>query len=95
MVPEKKGRNRDENQKISRQLASILRHNAISLGLDIDAAGFVKVKDIIAYLKTKGFKNVDEAVIQSVVDNNDKKRFELQEKGKHLCIRATQGHSMK
>ena len=53
------------------------------------------MKDIIAYLKTKGFKNVDEAVIQSVVDNNDKKRFELQERGKHLYIRATQGHSMK
>lgn len=39
MMPEnhkndkKVGRNRDVNEKISRQLASILRHNATSLGL--------------------------------------------------------------
>lgn len=55
-------------------MASILRHNAISLGFDIDAAGFIKVRDIIDYLKKKGF-NVDENIIQRVVDNNDKKRF--------------------
>jgi RNA:NAD 2'-phosphotransferase (TPT1/KptA family) len=44
------------------------------LGLDIDAAGFIKLTDIINYLKGKGF-NVDEDIIQKVVDTNDKKRF--------------------
>lgn len=76
MDGEKKGgRKKDDNEKISRQLASILRHNAISLGFDIDAAGFIKVRDIIDYLKKKGFGDIDENIIQRVVDNNDKKRF--------------------
>ena len=34
-------------------------------------------------------------IIQRVVDNNDKKRFEIVERGHHQYIRATQGHSMK
>lgn len=90
----KVGRNRDVNEKISRQLASILRHNATSLGLQIDAAGFIKLTDVINYLKGKGF-NVDEEIIQNVVDNNDKKRFQIQERKNKKHIRATQGHSMK
>lgn len=63
--------------------------------MEIDAAGWVRLDDIINYLKKKGFKDVNEDIIQKVVDTNDKKRFELEERGKKIYIRATQGHSMK
>ena len=42
----------------------------------MDTAGFVKVDDIIQYLKVKkGYKDVHIKEIQAVVDQNDKKRF--------------------
>lgn len=71
---ERKGE-RDPYEKISRKLSAILRHKAVEMGLEIDAAGFVSLNDIIAYLKGNGYKEVNEEIIQHVVDNNDKKRF--------------------
>lgn len=62
----------------------------------MDAAGFVKLDDVIKYLKEKkGYGNIHLKDIQAVVDTNDKKRFELKDEGKHIYIRATQGHSIK
>lgn len=55
---------RDPHEKISRTLSAILRHKAIELGFEIDAAGYVPVNDIIAYLKGKGFKHVDYNIIK-------------------------------
>lgn len=70
-----KKRERDPYEKISRKLSAILRHKATEIGFEIDAAGYVPLKDIIAYLKGQGFKEVNEEIIRHVVDNNDKKRF--------------------
>lgn len=42
----------------------------------MDAAGFVKVDDVMKYLKeNKGYKSIHFKDIQAVVDANDKKRF--------------------
>lgn len=67
--------NRDPHEKISRTLSAILRHKAVELGFEIDAAGYVPLNDIIAYLKGKGYKEVNYKVIQEVVETNNKKRF--------------------
>jgi RNA:NAD 2'-phosphotransferase (TPT1/KptA family) len=41
----------------------------------MDTAGFVKLDELLPYLKGKGFHDVDEDAIRNIVDNNDKKRF--------------------
>jgi RNA:NAD 2'-phosphotransferase (TPT1/KptA family) len=42
----------------------------------MDKAGWVKLDDVINYLKIKkGYKDVHIKDIQAIVDNNDKKRF--------------------
>jgi 2'-phosphotransferase len=46
-------------------------------------------------LLRKGCKNIDEDEIRHIVESNDKKRFEIEERKHHKFIRATQGHSMK
>lgn len=62
----------------------------------MDEAGWVRLDQIMNYLKIKkGYNDIHIKDIQAVVDTNDKKRFELKEEGKHVYIRATQGHSIK
>lgn len=46
-------------------------------------------------MRGKAFKDIELKDIERVVENNDKKRFELEQKGHHWFIRATQGHSIK
>ena len=70
----KNNRGKNPDEKVSRALSAILRHKAVEVGLEIDSAGFVKLNDIIKYLKNQGYQ-VNEEVIERVVDTNDKKRF--------------------
>jgi len=51
--------------------------------------------ELLQYLRQRGFKNIDEEKVRKIVDNNDKKRFEIEERKHHVFIRATQGHSIK
>jgi RNA:NAD 2'-phosphotransferase (TPT1/KptA family) len=42
----------------------------------MDAAGYVKLDDVLSYLKhKKGYNNIHIKDIQAIVDTNDKKRF--------------------
>ena len=77
-------------KKISKFLSLILRHKPETIGLKLDENGWAKVKEI---LKSS---QIDWKLqeLQYVVDNNDKKRFELTTKGHELYIRACQGHSV-
>ncbi len=98
MQKDKKRFNKKESQdvKLSKALSFLLRHGAIEQGLNMDKAGWVKLDDVINYLKIKkGYKDVHIKDIQAIVDNNDKKRFQLKDEEKHVYIRATQGHSIK
>lgn len=80
---------------ISKTLSQILRHKAPTLGIEIDAAGFCKTKDILEarWLRELNCTMED---IEKVVQESDKKRFEahFDESGVHV-IRAVQGHSLK
>ncbi len=85
-----------QDVKLSKALSYLLRHGAVEQGLKMDTAGYVKLDDVMKYLKQKkGYKNIHVKDIQAVVDTNDKKRFEIKDEEKHVYIRATQGHSIK
>lgn len=82
MEKDKKKFHKKDNHdvKLSKALSFLLRHGAIEQGLNMDKAGWVKLDDVIKYLKIKkGYKDVHFKDIQAVVETNDKKRFELNE----------------
>jgi putative RNA 2'-phosphotransferase len=84
-------KNHDRLRSISKFLSFVLRHEPESIGLGLDAAGWACVNDLIEKSAAAG-KRFDRALLQEVVDTNDKKRFALSADG--LRIRANQGHSI-
>lgn len=77
------------NERLSRYLSAILRHQAINKGFTIDSKGFVPVDEIIA-----SNKNITLVQLQQIVQGNDKQRFELINIKGVWFIRAVQGHSI-
>lgn len=63
--------------ELSKTLSWILRHGAVQEGLTIEPSGYVPLEEVMQCLRRKGCKNVDEERVRLVVDNNDKKRFEI------------------
>ncbi len=75
----------------SKFLSYVLRHKPDSIGVELDAAGWVEIELLI----DAGQKNGREITINELrllVENNSKKRFEISDDGKK--IRASQGHSL-
>ncbi len=70
----------------SKRLSYVLRHAPGSVGLTLDAAGWVGVDALLAAL---GWTRAE---LERVVATNDKRRFALDESGTR--IRASQGHSV-
>lgn len=83
--------NNDKVKSISKFLSFVLRHEPQSIGLVLDEAGWARVDELLAKANERG-KRLDRALLQHVVDTNDKRRFALSEDG--LRIRASQGHSI-
>lgn len=77
--------------KISKFLSLVLRHQPDTIKLTLDSEGWVDVATLLKQLKAHG-KVVTLERLQEVVETNDKKRFEFDDKGKR--IRACQGHSL-
>ena len=77
--------------KTSKFLSYVLRHNPQSIGLQLDAAGWAEVDDLIACAAQSG-KRLTQEMIMEAVATNDKQRFGLRENGRF--IRANQGHSI-
>lgn len=77
-------------KKISKRLSFVLRHRPDSVGLELGEGGWVRVVDLLAALASNG-KPVSQTVLERVVAENDKQRFEFSEDG--LRMRARQGHS--
>lgn len=79
----------------SKYLSFVLRHGAEEVGVHMDKQGYVAVDDILKTKKAKGYTFND---LKTVVDTNNKKRFEMaeveQEGKKVLKIRAVQGHTI-
>ena len=74
----------------SKFLSYILRHKPDTIGLQLDIEGWADINSLIIGAATEG-RVLDQAIIQTVVNSSDKKRFTLSEDGQ--CIRAVQGHS--
>ncbi len=73
----------------SKRMAYALRHRPASLGLALDAGGWVAIEDLLAALAATG-PPVSRELFDRVIAGTDKKRFEVQG-GR---VRAAQGHSV-
>jgi|SRR5690554_6414385 len=79
--------------KTSKFLSFVLRHKPDAIGLELDANGWANLDELIDKANTSGeVGNLDRALVQEVVDTNDKKRFVISDDGQ--LIRANQGHSV-
>jgi putative RNA 2'-phosphotransferase len=74
----------------SKFLSYVLRHRPDAIGISLDPGGWTDIAALIAAAIAAG-KQLDHALIQTVVATCDKKRFAISEDG--LRIRAVQGHS--
>lgn len=54
----------------------ILRHGAVKEGIEIGSDGFVLVSDLLAYQKLKKL-GVNQEMIQKIVQDCEKQRFEM------------------
>lgn len=77
-------------KNISKYLSFILRHQPDSIDLELSNEGWADIQELIG--KTKKFKLTRE-LVNTVVENSDKKRFLISGDGKR--IKANQGHSIK
>ena len=76
---------------LSKYLSFILRHDPGSIGLSLDAGGWVDVAALLAASAVSG-KPIERAAFLDVVASNDKQRFTLSNDGAR--VRAAQGHSV-
>lgn len=80
--------------RTSKTLSWVLRHQALTLGLDIGEDGFVPLDQLIHNSHPR-LRDLTEDSIREAVVTNDKQRFTLQEReGGNWYIRANQGHSI-
>lgn len=78
----------EDQVRLSRRLALVLRHRPETAGLTLDANGWVPVADLLAALK------ISRADLDGVVADNDKTRFVIAAGADGVeRIRANQGHS--
>ena len=77
--------------RLSKWISLRLRHDPAGIALAVDSAGWAAVDDLIAASARRGVR-FDRAALQTVVDQNNKRRFEFDETGTR--IRARQGHSI-
>jgi len=75
----------------SKLLSYVLRHRPDSIGLALDAHGWVEVGELLARLEASG-KPIGRALLERVVAENDKQRFAFNDD--QTRIRASQGHSI-
>lgn len=77
-----------ENQLVrtSKYLSKILRHDPTIVGIALEKGGWVSIDLLL--IKAK----ISREAFYLVVQNNDKKRFEISQDG--LRVRAAQGHSV-
>jgi putative RNA 2'-phosphotransferase len=82
---------RDRTVAVSRRLSFVLRHRPDSIGVTLDAAGWVDVPTLLAALAAHG-QPLTRTELEQVVADNDKQRFTLDVATDR--IRASQGHSV-
>jgi putative RNA 2'-phosphotransferase len=78
------------SKEISKKLCYVLRHLPDSIGIALDAAGWVAVDALLAALARSG-TTLARAELERIVVTNDRRRFAFSADGS--MIRAVQGHS--
>ncbi|KAJ1439812.1 phosphotransferase KptA/Tpt1, partial [Ochromonadaceae sp. CCMP2298] len=78
--------------RLSKLLSKTLRHQAKRMGLNIRTDGRVAMDELLAH---NSFRGVTVGQVMQVAEDNDKKRFEVEEINGVLMIRAAQGHTIK
>ncbi|KQQ89061.1 RNA 2'-phosphotransferase [Massilia sp. Leaf139] len=74
----------------SKFLSFVLRHQPQAIGIDLDREGWTDIAALLVAANEDG-RRLDRALIDEVVQTNDKGRFAIS--GDGLRIRALQGHS--
>ena len=75
---------------VSKFLSLLLRHKPEVIGIKLDAHGWANVDELLQGCQKSG-RNINFALLQKVVAENDKRRFSFNED--KTKIRANQGHS--
>ena len=70
-----------------------MRHGAEDKGIAIRPDGFILLADLLAVRKIEKMR-IGIPEVQWIVENSNKKRFDLREENGEMYIRAVQGHSM-
>lgn len=83
-----------DNQKISRLLSKVLRHEPSLIGITLDNNGWVDISVLIKAIKEQGYRDFTINDLKEIVAENDKKRFAFNEGNEIKKIRASQGHSI-
>ena len=83
--------NEKELVRLSKSLSSWLRHDPHAIGLEPDAAGWVRIDDLLRAAAEHG-KRFSRAALDLVVAENNKRRYEIDDTW--TLIRARQGHSI-
>ena len=81
----------DAHRKRSKALSYWLRHAPEKGGITLDSAGWATTAAVLRALEAEGLATTPD-LLRAVVDENDKRRFELS--GDEQSIRARQGHSV-
>lgn len=79
-----------QHAEASKFLSYVLRHQPEAIGLALDREGWADISSLIICATEHG-KHLDQHLIKTIVEKNEKKRFAISEDG--LRIRAVQGHS--
>ncbi|MFZ6011121.1 MAG: RNA 2'-phosphotransferase [Bacteroidota bacterium] len=80
-----------ENNKISKFLSLVLRHQPEKIDIQLDENGWTDVAILINQANKNGFA-ITKEILRHVVDTNAKKRFAFNDD--RTRIRASQGHSV-
>ena len=80
------------NVILGKFISKILRHQPGLIGISLDEHGWADVQDLIAGVRAAGHPDFDMAVLEEIVETNNKKRYSFSD-DKQL-IRANQGHSI-
>lgn len=81
----------DDLRRTSKFLSFVLRHEPESIGMALDAHGWVEIETLLARADAHG-RSIPRALLDEVVRTNDKRRFEIDPSATR--IRASQGHSV-
>lgn len=80
-----------DRARTSRRLSHVLRHGPQSIGITLDAGGWVEIEALLRGLREHGMR-LTEAQLMEVVRRCDKQRFAIDPTGTR--IRAHHGHSV-